>query len=120
LQFGFIPEFIGRVPLVVGLSDLTREELIRVLKEPKNALVRQYEALFKMDGVELKFEDAALEMTADLARARKAGARGLRSIVEELLIDVMYELPSMKEVKKCVIEAETVSEKRWPRLIDGD
>ena len=118
MQFGFIPEFIGRVPLVVGLSDLTREELIRVLQEPKNALVRQYEALFKMDGVELVFEEKALARTAEVAKERKAGARGLRSIVEELLIDVMYELPSMQGVKKCIIEEATVIKNQWPKLLD--
>jgi ATP-dependent Clp protease ATP-binding subunit ClpX len=118
MQFGFIPEFIGRVPLVVGLSDLTREELIRVLQEPKNALVRQYEALFKMDGVELVFEEKALARTAEVAKERKAGARGLRSIVEELLIDVMYELPSMQGVKKCIIEEATVTKNQWPKLLD--
>jgi ATP-dependent Clp protease ATP-binding subunit ClpX len=118
MQFGFIPEFIGRVPLVVGLSDLTTEELIRVLKEPKNALARQYEALFKMDGVELVFEDSALEQTAKVARQRKAGARGLRSIIEEWLIDVMYEMPSMQGVKQCIVEGETVTENRWPKLLD--
>jgi ATP-dependent Clp protease ATP-binding subunit ClpX len=120
MQFGFIPEFVGRVPLVVGLSDLTKEELIRVLKEPKNALVRQYEALFKMDGVELAFDEAALRETADVARSRKAGARGLRSIVEELLIDVMYELPSMKDIKKCLVDGETVTKGTWPKLFDED
>ncbi|MCZ6606738.1 MAG: ATP-dependent Clp protease ATP-binding subunit ClpX [Alphaproteobacteria bacterium] len=120
LKFGFIPEFIGRVPLVVGLSDLTRDELIRVLKEPKNALARQYEALFKMDGVDLEFEDEALVKTAELARARKSGARGLRSIVEELLIDVMYELPSMTGVKKCVVGSDTVTEGTWPVILDAD
>lgn len=118
MQFGFIPEFIGRVPLVVGLSDLTQEELIRVLQEPKNALVRQYEALFKMDGVELVFEDDALMQTAKVAKDRKAGARGLRSIVEELLIDVMYELPSMKNVKQCIIEGDTVTNSQWPKILD--
>ena len=118
MQFGFIPEFIGRVPLVVGLSDLTSDELIRVLQEPKNALVRQYEALFKMDGVELVFEEAALEQTAQVARERKAGARGLRAIVEELLIDVMYELPSMKGVKQCIVDGDTVSAGQWPRILD--
>lgn len=118
MQFGFIPEFIGRVPLVVGLSDLTKDELIRVLKEPKNALVRQYEALFKMDGVELVFDDSALERTAEVAKERKAGARGLRSIVEELLIDVMYELPSMQGVKQCIVEGATVTDRSWPKLLD--
>jgi ATP-dependent Clp protease ATP-binding subunit ClpX len=118
LNYGFIPELIGRIPLTVGLSDLTRDELIRVLQEPRNALVKQYEALFKMDGVELQFTTEALEKTADLARARRAGARGLRAIVEEMLIDVMYELPSMKEVKKCIIVPETLTEGQWPQLMD--
>lgn len=118
LHFGFIPEFIGRVPLVVGLSDLNHEELIQVLTEPKNALIRQYEALFKMDGVELSFDEGALDATARLSRDRKAGARGLRAIVEELLVDVMYELPSMEGVAKCIISAETVTDNVWPILLD--
>jgi ATP-dependent Clp protease ATP-binding subunit ClpX len=118
LHFGFIPEFIGRVPLVVGLSDLNHEELIQVLTEPKNALIRQYEALFKMDGVELEFDKASLDATATLSRDRKAGARGLRAIVEELLVDVMYELPSMEGVAKCIISGDTVTENQWPILLD--
>lgn len=118
LHFGFIPEFIGRVPLVVGLADLDHDELIQVLTEPKNALVRQYQALFKMDGVELEFDNAALDATARLSKDRKAGARGLRSIVEELLVDVMYELPSMDGVAKCIISEETVTENAWPQLLD--
>ena len=118
LHFGFIPEFIGRVSLVVGLADLNHDELIQVLTEPKNALVRQYEALFKMDGVKLEFEKAALDATARLSKDRKAGARGLRSIVEELLVDVMYELPSMEGVAKCVISEATVTDNVWPQLFD--
>ena len=120
LTYGFIPEFVGRVPLVVGLSDLKHEELVRVLTEPKNALVRQYEALFKVDGVELEFEQSALEETARLSLDRKAGARGLRAIVEELLVDVMYELPSMDDVVKCIIGADTVTDNNWPILLDED
>ena len=84
----------------------------------KNALVRQYQALFKMDGVELEFDNAALDATARLSKDRKAGARGLRSIVEELLVDVMYELPSMDGVAKCIISEETVTENAWPQLLD--
>lgn len=118
LHFGFIPEFIGRVPLVVGLADLDHEELIQVLTEPKNALIRQYEALFKMDGVELEFDKASLDATARLSRDRKAGARGLRAIVEELLVDVMYELPSMEGVAKCIIGEDTVVDNNWPILLD--
>ncbi|MCX8277484.1 MAG: ATP-dependent Clp protease ATP-binding subunit ClpX [Dehalococcoidia bacterium] len=118
LHFGFIPEFIGRVPLVVGLGDLDHAELIQVLMEPKNALIRQYEALFKMDGVQLEFSKGALDAIAKLSRERKAGARGLRSIVEELLVDVMYELPSMEGVEKCIISDATVFENTWPYLLD--
>ncbi|MDA1278720.1 MAG: ATP-dependent Clp protease ATP-binding subunit ClpX [Chloroflexi bacterium] len=118
LKFGFIPEFVGRVPLVVGLSDLNHEELIQVLTEPKNALIRQYEALFKMDGIELKFDKPALNATAMLSRDRKAGARGLRAIVEELLVDVMYELPSMDNVAKCIVGEDTVIDNKWPILLD--
>jgi len=120
LHFGFIPEFIGRVPLVVGLADLDHDELIEVLTEPKNALVRQYEVLFEMDGVELEFSKGALDATARLSKDRKAGARGLRSIVEELLVDVMYELPSMEGVAKCIISEETVTQNAWPVLLDEE
>ena len=118
LGYGFIPEFIGRMPLMCGLTDLTRDELVRVLTEPKNALVKQYQALFKMDGVELEFTQGALEATAEVSMKRKAGARGLRSIVEETLLDVMYELPSLKHVKKCVVDSATILERRWPALLD--
>jgi ATP-dependent Clp protease ATP-binding subunit ClpX len=118
LQYGYIPEFIGRMPLICGLSDLTREELVRVLTEPKNALTKQYQALFKMDGIELDFTREALEATSDRSVARKTGARGLRAIVEETLLDVMYELPSLKGVKKCTVEKETILENRWPALYD--
>ncbi len=120
LKFGFIPEFVGRVPLVVGLSDLNHQELIQVLTEPKNALIRQYEALFSMDGVELEFSKSALDATAELSRERRAGARGLRSIVEELLVDVMYELPSMDGVTKCVITEEAVTDNAWPKIFDAE
>ncbi len=118
LTYGFIPEFIGRMPLMCGLTDLTRTELVRVLTEPKNALIKQYQALFKMDGVKLEFTQGALEATAEVSMKRKAGARGLRSIVEETLLDVMYELPSLKHVKTCVVEAETILERRLPVLLD--
>ena len=120
LQYGFIPEFVGRVPLVVGLADLTHEELVRVLTEPKNALARQYQALFKMDGVDLEFTEAAMRATADLSRERKAGARGLRAIVEETLLDVMYELPSLEGVARCIVDEDTIRERTWPALMDAE
>ena len=120
LEYGFIPEFIGRIPLIVGLGDLTEEELIRVLTEPRNALIRQYHALLKMDQVELEFTEDALTETAVEAKSRGTGARGLRAIVEETLLDVMYELPSMDGVKKCVIDGETVRERAPVVLLDGN
>ena len=120
LEYGFIPEFIGRIPLIVGLGDLTEEELIRVLTEPRNALIRQYQALLKMDQVELEFTEDALIETASEAKGRGTGARGLRAIVEETLLDVMYEIPSMEGVKKCVIDGETVKERSPVLLLDGN
>lgn len=120
LQFGFIPEFVGRVPMIVGLADLGEEELIRVLTEPKNALLRQYQALFRMDEVELELTREALVQTAREARRRGTGARGLRAIVEEALMDVMYELPSMGSVRKCIIEGDTIKKKVPPVLLDGE
>jgi len=118
IQYGFIPEFVGRIPLIVSLADLTRDELIQVLSQPKNALVRQYQALFKMDGVDLEFDEGALSATAEFSMQRKSGARGLRAVLEETLLDVMYELPSLDDVAKCLIEAETITERKPPILLD--
>jgi ATP-dependent Clp protease ATP-binding subunit ClpX len=118
LQFGFIPEFIGRLPIIVGLTDLDRQELVRVLTEPKNALIRQYQALFKLDGVELEFTKEALEATAEEAKKRGTGARGLRSIVEKTLLDIMYELPTLTNVRKCVIDAQSITTPTPPMLLD--
>ena len=118
ISYGFIPEFVGRLPLVVGLADLTEDELIGVLTEPKNALVTQYQALFALDGVELEFTPEALKVTARLSKEGELGARGLRAIVEDTLVDIMYELPSLKNVAKCTILPETITEGRWPILID--
>ena len=120
LQFGFIPEFVGRVPLIVGLADLNEDDLIRVLTEPKNALIRQYQALFRMDDVELEFTRNALQVTAEEAHRRGTGARALRAIVEETLIDVMYELPSMTGVRKCIIDGQTITDHSTPVLLDAD
>ncbi|MBI4306119.1 MAG: ATP-dependent Clp protease ATP-binding subunit ClpX, partial [Chloroflexi bacterium] len=118
LQIGFIPEFIGRLPIIVGLSDLDRAELIRVLTEPKNTLIRQYQALFKLDGVELDFTREALQATADEAKKRGTGARGLRSIVEKTLMDVMYELPTLTNVRRCTIDSASITEAAAPLLLD--
>ncbi|MBI2172278.1 MAG: ATP-dependent Clp protease ATP-binding subunit ClpX [Chloroflexi bacterium] len=119
LQFGFIPEFIGRLPLAVTLDALDKESLIRVLTEPKNALVKQYQHLFWLDGVELVFTPDSLEATAEEAQKQKTGARGLRTIIEGTLLDIMYELPSVKGVKRCVVDAATIRGQGRPTLLDG-
>lgn len=108
VKFGMIPEFMGRVPITVSLAALEKEDLIRILKEPKNSLLKQYEKLLELDGVELVFEDDALEAIADLSLSRKTGARGLRAIMEGLMLDLMYRIPSDPSVKKCTITKEFV------------
>ena len=108
VKFGLIPEFIGRVPINVALQGLDREALIRILKEPKSALVKQYQKLFEFDDVELEFEDDAIETIADKALERKVGARGLRSIMESVMMDVMYRIPSDESIRKCIITKEAV------------
>jgi ATP-dependent Clp protease ATP-binding subunit ClpX len=117
LSFGFIPELVGRLPVVSCLESLDRESLIRVLTEPKNAIVKQYQQLFALDGVELEFTPDALEAAAERALGHNTGARCLRYIVEETLLDVMYELPSLKEVARCVVDGEAVLGTRPPQLI---
>jgi len=109
LEYGYIPEFIGRLPVVVTLDSLDKDSLIRVLTEPKNAFVRQYKCLFKMDKLDLEFTDKALDAAAERALAQKTGARGLRTILEQTLLDVMYELPSMKGVSKCIVDENAIS-----------
>jgi ATP-dependent Clp protease ATP-binding subunit ClpX len=108
LEFGLIPELIGRLPIMVGLSSLDKQALLKVLTEPKNAFVKQYQSLFKMDNVELTFTDGALETAAVQAMKQKTGARGLRTILERTLLDVMYELPSMSGVKRCIVDADAI------------
>lgn len=117
LQYGFIPEFIGRLPMLVNLDPLDKDALIRVLTEPKDALVKQYQYLFTLDNVELSFVPEALEVAAEEAMKRKTGARGLRSILEEVLLDTMYELPSVAEVGRCIVDADTVRGKKSPLLL---
>ena len=106
IKFGLIPEFIGRVPVVVSLDALDEDALVRILQEPKNSLVKQYKALMDMDGVDLEFEPDALREVAKTAMERKTGARGLRSVIEKTMMDVMYEAPSNENMKKCVITKE--------------
>jgi ATP-dependent Clp protease ATP-binding subunit ClpX len=117
LKFGLIPEFVGRLPVVVSLHELTEEVLVKILSEPKNALVKQYQKLFEMDEVELEFNDDALKSIAKLAIERKTGARGLRSIIEKVMMDIMYEIPSRTDVKKCVITQETIDNNQQPTLL---
>ncbi|MFB1051804.1 ATP-dependent protease ATP-binding subunit ClpX [Paraliobacillus sp. JSM ZJ581] len=121
LRFGLIPEFIGRLPVIGSLEPLDESALIEILTKPKNALVKQYGKLFDMDNVELEFEEEALKEIAKLAIERKTGARGLRSIIENIMLDVMYELPSRDDIAKCIITKDTVTiENGHPKLILED
>ena len=120
IKFGLIPEFIGRVPVVVSLNALDEEALIRILKEPKNSLVRQYRKLFELDGVDLDFQDDALKLIAEKSMERKTGARGLRSIMEETMMDLMYEIPSDQRIQKCVITKESVEGTADPEIVYGE
>ena len=120
LRFGMIPEFIGRLPVVVALDALTEEDMVRILVEPKNALIKQFKKFLEMDGVELDFTEDAIRAIARKAMERKSGARGLRSILEEIMLDVMYEVPSAGDVKKCTITREVVERRETPRLIRAD
>ncbi len=117
MQYGLIPEFIGRLPVVTTVHDLDKEALVRILLEPKNALVKQYAKFFEMDGVELQFTDDALEAIADQALLRGTGARGLRAIMEEVLLNTMYELPSRTDVAQVVIDEHVVRERVNPTLV---
>ena len=117
LEFGLIPEFVGRLPMVVGLQSLDEDALVRILTEPKNALIKQYQRYFQMDGVELVFTDDALKAIAEVALRHKTGARGLRTVLEETLMEVMYEIPGRGDVKKCVVNAESVTAKVRPLLL---
>ena len=117
LKFGMIPEFVGRLPVVATLDALTREALIEIVTKPKNALVKQYKKLVELDGVELEFSREALEIIVDKAIERKTGARGLRSIIEEIMRDVMYDIPSNQKIAKCIINKETVLEGKQPEII---
>jgi ATP-dependent Clp protease ATP-binding subunit ClpX len=119
LRFGMIPEFIGRLPVVATLTDLDEDALIDILHRPRNSLIRQYQKLFELEQVDLKFTDGALRSVARQALARKTGARGLRSILEDLMLDVMYDLPSRRNVKECVINEDVVEGRQPPILVYG-
>ena len=117
MKFGLIPEFIGRLPVTVALDKLDKAALIKVLTEPKNAIIKQYQKMLKLDEVELIFEDEAVEAIADMAIEQNIGARGLRSIIEAAMRDVMFNIPSEKDVKQCIIKKETITDRKPPILI---
>lgn len=117
LKFGLIPEFVGRLPIIATLKELDKNALIEIVTKPKNALVKQYKKLFEIDGVELEFEPEALDLIVDKAIERKTGARGLRSIVEEIMRDIMYEIPSNPKIEKCIITKETAMGTEKPKVI---
>ncbi len=120
MKFGLIPEFVGRLPIMVTLDQLGEEELVSILTKPKNALVKQYEYLLDLDGVELLFEADALKQIAHLAIERRSGARGLRAIIEKLMLDTMFDLPSRNDIKQCVITDKAVSGQESPKLVISD
>jgi ATP-dependent Clp protease ATP-binding subunit ClpX len=120
LKFGLIPEFIGRLPVISSVHSLDKQALVRILVEPKNALVKQYRKFFEFDGVELEFSDDAMEAVADQAILRGTGARGLRAILEEVLLDVQYDLPSRDDVRRCVVTADVVLGGVNPTLVPRD
>ena len=117
MEFGLIPEFIGRLPVLASIDQLRREDLITILTEPRNALTKQFQRLFDFDGIELVFAPDSLDAIADKAIERETGARGLRSIIEDTLQDVQFELPSRRDVKKCVVTRETIEKGLSPTLV---
>ena len=119
LKYGLIPEFVGRLPVMVALDPLDESALVSILSEPKNALVKQYQRLMELDGIELDFTPEALKAIAEQALERKSGARGLRAIIENVMMDTMFELPSRTDVAKCVITEDAVRGVAKPVLIEG-
>lgn len=120
VKFGIIPEFVGRLPVISALEELNREQLVRVLREPKNAVIKQYETIFKFEGVELEFTEEALQAIADTSIERHTGARGLRSVVENILLNTMYDIPSVDNVTKVIVNEDTVRNGTEPLIIKSD
>ncbi len=120
LKYGLIPEFVGRLPIIVTLDALDEEALVRILTEPKNALVKQYSKLFELDGIDLEFQIDALKTVAQEALNRKTGARGLRAILEDVMLDIMYDAPSRQDIAKCVITKEVILKKEKPLVVSVD
>ena len=114
IRYGLIPEFVGRLPVIGTLHDLDQAALVEILTQPKNAISRQYQRMFEYENVKLRFTDDALEAISELAIQRKIGARGLRMIIEDLMLDLMYNLPSMKKIKECVVTREVVMDREKP------
>ena len=117
VKYGLIPELVGRLPVICGLENLDKDALVRILNEPKNSIIKQYKKLFEMDNVEIEFEDDALKAVAEKSIDRKTGARGLRSIMEEIMTDIMYEIPSRKDLKKVIITEKCITEKAEPKYV---
>ena len=117
LNYGFIPELIGRLPVFVGLNGLTEKDLVKVLTEPKNALIKQYQFSFELDGVDLSFTDSALKVASKKAIGMGTGARGLRSILEETLLDVTYDISSMKDVERCIVTDKTILKEEGVNIV---
>ncbi|MGE5635654.1 MAG: AAA family ATPase, partial [Nocardioidaceae bacterium] len=117
VEYGLIPEFIGRLPVISVIHQLTRDDLVTILTEPRNALVKQFQRFFQFDGIDLVFAEDSLSAIADKALGRETGARGLRSILEETLLEVQFELPSRRDVKKCVVTKETIEKGLKPTLV---
>ena len=117
VKYGLIPELVGRLPVLVGLEDLDRAALVRILREPKNSIIKQYERLFELDGCKVEFTDGALDAVAELAIERATGARGLRAIMEEAMIDVMYDVPSDRSIEKVIIDEDVIKHKKRPEIV---
>ena len=117
VKYGLIPELVGRLPVIVGLENLDEKALVKILSEPKNAIIKQYKKLFEIDGVELEITEDALVAVAKKALERSTGARGLRSIMEEIMTDIMYEIPSDKTIKKVIVNENCINKKEKPELI---
>jgi ATP-dependent Clp protease ATP-binding subunit ClpX len=117
ISFGLIPEFVGRLPIHVSLHELTQDDLVRIIREPKNSVLRQYQATMKLDDVELVFEDEAVTAIAQLAIERKTGARGLRAIVENVMIDLMFDIPSVEGPKRVTITRDVVKNEEKPEIV---
>ncbi|NBK24542.1 MAG: ATP-dependent Clp protease ATP-binding subunit ClpX, partial [Spirochaetia bacterium] len=119
IKFGLIPEFIGRLPIHVALDNLSKKDLMRIIVEPKNSIIRQYEAAFRLDGIEFVFKPEAIEAVAEKAFEQKTGARGLRSIVENIMMGIMYDIPSIQQVKQVIVGRDCVLNGTLPEVIRG-